>query len=490
MKQIHTTATTVRKLKQKARSLAKTSDIPLCNALDNVAREAGYDDFHHVTEMLAQWQQAEHRPADSNHFADMPHPGRAIFEWLETHYKDAFETERERKWRFFQPDEPVDWSEQHPPLMNRISQGLFEYLVAECSVTIGSRTVRIAQLVLNESGDLLSPLQRNYLQEVMSTPIRPFLVSSVTPGKAATLIDLINDDALPISVATKDLSQPPAKGACFGLRVLQPKSRPHLSGSIWPFHPSSAGKLFAKASRSNPKAAPGKPDSLSATIIKFFFQDTFGAPTIDIAHGATGEELLLTTCTYEVRDLRTLVTCLQREAEVEQMGELSFVRRAADGLKGAYMAATITVDSSQRTVELFTETASLAASQRGWFESAAGNAVRFLRSAQQTATDVARSTSNEEYEELLKKQHEQIPPDLGSEIFQTAVLKMYADWADKPVPMLDNRSPRDLCTTPQGKERVRGLLELFEANEREMAARMKRPCISYQFLWDQVGLTR
>ncbi len=490
MKQIHTTATSVRKLKQKARSLSRSSDIPLCNALDIVAREAGYDNFHHVTEMLAQWQQAEPQPADTSHFADMPHPGNVIYGWLEANYKDAFEAERENKWRFFQPDEPVDWSVQHPPLMNRISSGLFEYLVAECSLTIGNRNVRIGRLILNESGDLLSSVQRNYLQEVMSTPIRPFLVSSVTSGESATLIDLINEDALPIRVATKDLSQPHAKGACFGLRVLQPKTRPHLSGSLWPFHPSSIGKLTAIAARANPRAAPGTPDSLSASIIRLFFQDTFGAPTMDIVHGATKEEMLLTTCTYQVRDLHTLADCLHREAGVEQTGALSFVRRATDGRDGSYIAATITADPERTTVELFTETASLATSQRRWFESMAGNAVRFLRSEAQAAADVVRNTSQEEYEELLKKQYEQISPELSSGIFQTAVFKMYADWADKPVPMLGNRTPRDLCATPQGKERVRGLLAGYEATESQMAARMKRPCISYQFLWDQVGLTR
>lgn len=490
MKHIHTTATTVRKLKQKARSLAKSSNIALCNALDSVAKDAGYDDFHHVTEMLAQWQETEPGPQAPNHFADMPHPGRAIFEWLDAHYKDALESERARNWRSLQPDDPVDWSAQPPEVMNRISENLAEYLIAECSLTIGSRVVRVGQLILNESGDLLTPLQRNYVQEVMATSIRPFLVSSVIPGKSVTLIDLLNDDAMPIQVASKSLSQPSAKGACFGLRVLQAKSRPHLSGSIWPFHPSSTGKLAAKAALSNPKAAHGKPDSLSATIAKFFFQDTFGAPTMDIAHGATGDELLLSTFTYEVRELHSLLTCLQRGEGVEQTGEMSFIRWAAGGKDGLYVAASISADPSRRSVALFTETASLATSQRRWFESVVGNTVRFLRSEQQTATDVVRNTSPEEYEELLKKEQEHVPSELSSELFQTAVLQMYKDWADKPVPMLDSRTPRDLCATPQGKERVRGLLENYEANEREMADRMKRPCISYQFLWDQVGLPR
>lgn len=211
---------------------------------------------------------------------------------------------------------------------------------------------------------------------------------------------------------------------------------------------------------------------------------------MNVAHGATGEELLLTTCTYEVRDLDALLSRLQHAADVEQTGELGFIHQAHDGRDGDYMGASINADPARRTVELFTETAALATGQRRWFESVVGDAARFLRAEQQTATDVVRNTSQDGYEEMLRKDHERISPELSSDLFQSVVLQTYKGWADKPLPMLDNHTPRELCATPQGQERVRGVLELYEANEREMAARMKRPGISYQFLWDQVGLSR
>ncbi|GIK74536.1 MAG: hypothetical protein BroJett021_35240 [Chloroflexota bacterium] len=170
---------------------------------------------------------------------------------------------------------------------------------------------------------------------------------------------------------------------------------------------------------------------------------------------------------------------------------MSFIRWSQDtGGVRKHVAASITADPSQRTLELFTETTALSENQQKWFESAAGNSVHFLRAEQKTATEIMQEATEEEYQELIKNNQEQIPPALATEIFQSVVLETYRDWADKPIPMLDNRSPREVCATAHGKERVRGVLELYEANEREMARRMNRPIISYQFLWDQVGLTR
>lgn len=55
MKVIRTTETSVRKLKQNAKNLSKAQGIPLSAALDQIAKLAGYDDFHHVTACLAQF---------------------------------------------------------------------------------------------------------------------------------------------------------------------------------------------------------------------------------------------------------------------------------------------------------------------------------------------------------------------------------------------------------------------------------------------------
>ena len=52
MKQIHTTATTIRKIKTKAKHLKTELNIQLAKALDLAAIEAGYESFHHANHCL------------------------------------------------------------------------------------------------------------------------------------------------------------------------------------------------------------------------------------------------------------------------------------------------------------------------------------------------------------------------------------------------------------------------------------------------------
>ena len=44
--------------------------------------------------------------------------------------------------------------------------------------------------------------------------------------------------------------------------------------------------------------------------------------------------------------------------------------------------------------------------------------------------------------------------------------------------------------TPAGLERVKGLIRGYEAAEMRQAEEQNRPLISYQFLWDALGICR
>ena len=53
---------------------------------------------------------------------------------------------------------------------------------------------------------------------------------------------------------------------------------------------------------------------------------------------------------------------------------------------------------------------------------------------------------------------------------------------------LDNKTPRQAIQTATGRERVKGLLRSYEASESRQAAEQGRREISYQFLWDALGI--
>jgi hypothetical protein len=70
------------------------------------------------------------------------------------------------------------------------------------------------------------------------------------------------------------------------------------------------------------------------------------------------------------------------------------------------------------------------------------------------------------------------------------VLRSYANWADEPIPALGGKTPRQAIESPGGLERVKGLLRSYEDGEAEMARSQGRRSISYQFLWDALGISR
>ena len=70
------------------------------------------------------------------------------------------------------------------------------------------------------------------------------------------------------------------------------------------------------------------------------------------------------------------------------------------------------------------------------------------------------------------------------------VKRSYAHWADEPIPALNGQTPRQAIGSAGGLERVKGLLRSYQDGEVRMAAQQGRAEISYQFLWDELGLQR
>ena len=83
-----------------------------------------------------------------------------------------------------------------------------------------------------------------------------------------------------------------------------------------------------------------------------------------------------------------------------------------------------------------------------------------------------------------------LPPEALAEAVEQALRRIYANWSDEPIPALGGKTPRQALATATGRERVRGLLRSYEAGEKVQAAQQGRREISYEFLWDALGLER
>ena len=97
--------------------------------------------------------------------------------------------------------------------------------------------------------------------------------------------------------------------------------------------------------------------------------------------------------------------------------------------------------------------------------------------------------ANRQLDEVLESPDPaQLPPEVMTEIIEKHIRQFYADWADQPLPALDDRTPREAIKTPEGLEQVKFLLHTYEHGEAQQAQDQHRPPVSYDFLWHKLGI--
>jgi hypothetical protein len=82
-----------------------------------------------------------------------------------------------------------------------------------------------------------------------------------------------------------------------------------------------------------------------------------------------------------------------------------------------------------------------------------------------------------------------IPPEAMTQVIDEHMRSFYADWADSPLPALGYQSPREAMETPEGLEQVRFLLRTYEHGEAAQARQQNRKPVSFQFLWNDLGIS-
>jgi len=145
---------------------------------------------------------------------------------------------------------------------------------------------------------------------------------------------------------------------------------------------------------------------------------------------------------------------------------------------------SINPGKSADRIELFARTLSAADAGRAWFDALAGASVtHLLREVTDPRTDAGTADAS-------GPAMPDLSPEETTAMFQQVMLQHYANWADEPVPMLGDLTPREAMKTPAGLERVKGLLRYYEDSEASMAQADGRGEASYQFLWDELGIER
>jgi Protein of unknown function (DUF2384) len=380
-------------------------------------------------------------------------------------------------------------------LWQQLQINLTEWLLAEGDIQVKGESRRVADLLLGGSGPLLSAGQRAWLQQLAQRPLRLYDVTDVVPGTGLTLCDALDGAQPPVVVTEREGSRSMRPGMQIGARVMAVAGGHQLSGAVYPFSMLSGRAMQEELRALLTQPSPHEEDNvltMGLLIIKgWLAQFLRPAPLPSFVHSHTGEPLLFTTDHYEVQSWPALQAALAAQPDVvgEQDGAWDRRVECEDGQTRSQ--ATIAREPGGRRVSLRYQTAGLAEQGRAWFEALAGGSVRFLL---REVSDPKGLLSNTDPSTSSATRDSGLPQGLDpaalADAIADVVRRSYAHWAHEPIPALDGQTPRQAIGSATGLERVKGLLRSYQDGEVRMAAQQGRAEISYQFLWDELGIQR
>lgn len=357
-----------------------------------------------------------------------------------------------------------------------------EWLLARGEIQARREQRNINQYLLGRDGPYLTPPQREWIAQLASRRLGLWRVTEVIPGVGLTLVDETDADAPPLHIAERSASRTLTPGLLLGARTMDLGEYFELSGAVYPFSKLHEPTLL------DAYLAQQDPLEREWVIVRqWLAQHTEPPPLPQLIHSSSGEPILLITDHYQVCDAAALAAALAACADVSGDAVTGW-RREVEGADG-FVRSLVAMNpgASEDRLELFYQTQKLADDGRPWFEAQAGDAVRFLAREITDPRHVLRQGGAVARDQDAAADP---PSSVPAEVFEQLIRRTYARWADEPIPALGSRTPRQAIATPGGLERVKGLLREYEAGEKDMARRDRRAPVSYQFLWDALGIER
>lgn len=431
---------------------------------------------------------------------------RVAISWLAERHRKGWRNAFEALLDLWRPEGPRDGWQLDEDGMTMVSINVGEWLIARGEIHARGGPREINAYLLGQEGPFLTPGQRDWIAQLRARPLRLYRVTDVQPGAGMTLIDEFDPQAQPQQVREVSGSRSARPGMLMGARIMEVATgvgidgHHELSGAIYPFSKLAEAVVLAQARQAMAGSAELKfhvdnqRDLLELAIARAWLDQWFApAPLPQMQDASTGDPLLLVTDHYRVHDAAALAASMASQRDVSGDGPRGW-HRLVEGSDGVLRSqSTINPGRSTDRVELFHRTQRLADTGRAWFEGVAGAAVQHLtREITDPAGHLARAGSSDASHTTrsFSKSTPDLPPEAIAQAIEQVLHRHYANWADETIPALGDRSPRQAIATPAGLERVKGLLREYEEGERQQSAAQERPAVSYQFLWDTLGISR
>ncbi len=416
---------------------------------------------------------------------------RAIH-WLMTMHGEAVREALDEGFFGGLDDEEYDrLPDQHDGVYEGILINALEWLVGDGSMSVKGEERRVADWLLGRGGPLFSVAQRQWIELLAAMPLRLYEILEVQPGEGMTLKDILLPERPPVLVREKAGSQQANPYDLIAARILPVEDHFQLSGAVYSFPRHLGWNLLEELRNELAEVEPDSPlaKEITGVIIPYhwlkLFVTAYDIPQL-IDH-VTGDPLLQVTDHYRVHDWDALEQALSGEADIEGSREEGWSRifQGQDGL----VRRSLSIDPGKRSdrIQVSYHTQKYADDGRPWFEAVAGAAVAFISREISDPTGMLVHLQPHETEDPSVATP--LPPDILSEFIEQRIRQLYANWADEPLPLLGDRTPREAIQTPEGLEQVRFLLHTYEHGEAQQARAQQRTPVSYDFLWQSLGIT-
>ena len=377
-----------------------------------------------------------------------------------------------------------------PDTLEAIMLNAMEWLLADGFIAINGRDRRVSELLLTKGGPLLSAEQREWIELLASKPIRLYEVDEVTPGESMRLQDLLLPDRAPVLVQERTGSQQAVRFDLIAGRILPVADHFELSGAVYAIPRNRSDGLIAQLRHELEDADPDSSIAREVTgcLIPDHWLKLFVAPPeipqfVDLI---TQDPILLVTDHYRVRDWNALEHALSGEADVEGNRRDGWERlfESGDGVERS--SAAINPGQRPDRLSVFYRTQPYADTGRTWFNGLAGRSVAFLsREISDPKGVLSKRLSGGNPRPPAQAQ---LPPEILTELVGKHIRQFYQHWADQPLPALGGSTPREAINTAEGLEQVKFLLHSYQHGEDRQAKDQNREAVSYDFLWQDLGI--
>lgn len=364
-----------------------------------------------------------------------------------------------------------------------VYSNIMEWLLAEGSIIVKNQMQPVAQFLLESPSLKLTDCQTQWIEQLTAAPLRLYEVIDVVPGERLLLRDVIFSENAPLWVREKLASPEMGKYNLLGVRVLQVDGQNVTSGALYFYSRDYGFKFIFEVKQALEAIASDSlkaKEILSDKIIDHWFQyltESNGAPeSIDFW---TFDHRMWVTDHYQVTDWQTLESILSKSENMYGSREAGWFYHFSEHKAPEYTKIHIRPFKRSNQIKITYPSQRHADLGRPWLEEKIGEFIQF--NLRHRSFEKPSKTSDPALTKTLTKEN-------YVEMMEHIIREEYARWVDTPQSILNNRPPSEAVKTAEGLEKMKYILHSYEYNENIRAQKQNRPEISFDFLWQGLGV--